>query len=48
MSNNFIMEFLEFTKKLLKIKKEDNKKDYSTNPFKNNKQVIFIWIEPKK
>jgi len=42
------MEFLEFTKKLLRIKKEDNKKVHSTNPFKENKQVIFIWIEPKK
>ena len=26
----------------------ENKKDYSTNPFKNNKQVTLIWIEPKK
>lgn len=42
------MEFLEFTKKLLRIKKESNKKDYLTNPFKQNKQVILIWIEPKK
>lgn len=42
------MEFLEFTKKLLKFKKEDKKKDYVVNPFKNNKQVIFIWVEPKK
>lgn len=42
------MDFLEFTKKLLKFKKSSNKKDYSTNPFKENKQVTFIWIEPKK
>lgn len=42
------MEFLKFTKKLLNLKKEDKQKDYSTNPFKENKQVVFIWIEPKK
>ena len=42
------MEFLEFTKKLLKFKKETNKKEYCTNPFKQNKQVTLIWIEPKK
>jgi len=42
------MEFLEFTKKLLKIKKEYNKENYSTNPFKENKQVTFIWIDTTK
>ncbi len=42
------MEFLEFTKKLLKIKKEDKIKNYSSNPFKQNKQITLIWIEPKK
>jgi len=42
------MEFLEFTKKLLKIKKEGKTENYFTNPFKQNKQVTFIWIDPKK
>ncbi|MBR1681590.1 hypothetical protein IJ707_07360 [bacterium] len=42
------MEFFEFTKKLLKLKKENQTKDYTTNPFKQNKQVTFIWVEPKK
>ena len=48
MSNNFVMEFLELTKKLLKIKKESKNQTYSTNPFKQNKQVTLIWIETKK
>lgn len=48
MSNNFIMKFLEFTKKLLKIKKEKKQQKYNTNPFKQNKQITLIWIEPKR
>ena len=42
------MEFLNFTKKLLKIKKENKPKEYSTNPIKQNKQFTLIWIEHKK
>lgn len=40
------MEFLELTKKLLKLKKENRQIIYSTNPFTKSKQVKFIWIEP--
>jgi len=46
MSNNLTMKFLELTKRILKIKKENNK-IYSTNPYKQNKQVTLIWIEPR-
>lgn len=41
------MKFLELTKKLLKIKKTDTGKNYTKNPFKQNKQVTLIWIEPR-
>lgn len=37
------MKFLEITKKLLKIKQKTNTK-YTTNPFKENKEVTLIWI----
>ncbi len=42
------MEFFEFTKKLLELKEKSKEKCYSTNLFKQNKKVTFIWIEPKK
>lgn len=38
------MKFLEITKKLLKIKQKAEQK-YTTNPFKENKDVTLIWIK---
>ena len=37
------MEFFKYSKKLLKNKHETQ--TYTTNPFKQNKQVTFIWVE---
>lgn len=42
------MEFLEFTKKLLKLRKENSKNKYSTNTLKQNKPIVFIWVEQQK
>lgn len=39
--DNFIMEFLGYTKKLIKIKQ----KRYFTNPFKKTPKNLFIWID---
>lgn len=41
--NNSTMEFFKYSKKLLKNKHETQ--TYTTNPFKQNKQVTFIWVE---
>lgn len=41
------MNFLEITKKLLKIKQKTNIQ-YTTNPFKENKEVILIWINKEE
>lgn len=45
------MDFLKYTKKLIN-KKSENKTQtnfeqnlYHLNPFKQNKQVTYIWIE---
>lgn len=37
------MKFFEITKKILKNKLKKNVK-YSTNPFKENKEITLIWI----
>ena len=37
------MDFFKYSKKLIKTKNND--KCYTTNPFKQNKQVTFIWVE---
>ena len=37
------MEFFKYSKNLLKNKQQNQ--TYSTNPFKQNKQVTFVWIE---
>ena len=42
------MEFLEFTKKLLKIKQKSKFQKYSINPFKQNKQITLIWIDKNR
>lgn len=43
MCNNFTMEFFKYSKNLLKNKQKTQ--TYSTNPFKQNKQVTFVWVE---
>lgn len=43
MCNNFTMEFFKYSKNLLKNKQKTQ--TYSMNPFKQNKQVTFVWIE---
>ncbi|MGN0018022.1 MAG: hypothetical protein ACI37S_03165 [Candidatus Gastranaerophilaceae bacterium] len=42
------MEFFNYTKNLIKQKENEKDKIYKINPFKQKKDVTFIWVESPK